>query len=87
MALKATLTGRVSNNIVAVAKSDGRLNSSAPGVTLKNQINEIRSIEDIADIVETNVVDGATIVYNASLDKYEVKPIDLGASGLDGGTF
>lgn len=87
MALKAALTGRVSNNIVAVAKSDGRLNSAAPGVTLKNQINEIRSIEDIADIIETNVVDGATIVYNAALDKYEVKPIDLAATGLDGGTF
>lgn len=87
MALKASLTGRVSNSIIAVVKSDGRLNSAAPGVTLKNQINEIRSIEDIADVVETNVVDGATLVYNASLDKYEVKPLDLGASGLDGGIF
>jgi hypothetical protein len=87
MALRASLTGRVSNSIIAVAKSDGRLNSAAPGVTLKNQINEIRSIEDIADVVETNVVEGATLVYNASLDKYEVKLIDLGASGLDGGTF
>lgn len=87
MALRASITGRISNNIVAVTKSGGRLDVAAPGVTLKNQINEIRSIEDIADVVETNVVDGATIVYNAALDKYEVKPIDLAASGLDGGTF
>ena len=88
MALRASLTGRVSNNIVAVAKSDGRLNSAAPGVTLKNQINEIRSIEDIADVAEVNVLEGATLVYNAELDKYEVRLLaieDLGA--LDGGLF
>ena len=87
MALRASITGNVSNSIIAVVKTDGRLSSAAPGVTLKNQINEIRSIEDIADVVETNVVDGATLVYNAALDKYEVKPFDIGASGLDGGIF
>jgi hypothetical protein len=88
MALRASLTGRISNSIIAVARSDGRLSSSAPGVTLKNQISEIRSIEDIADVAEVNVVEGATLVYNASLDKYEVRLLaieDLGA--LDGGTF
>jgi hypothetical protein len=87
MALRATITGRISNNVVTVAKAGGALSAAAPGVSLKNQVNEIRSIEDIADVVRTNPVNGATLVYNASLDKYEVKPIDLGATGLDGGTF
>jgi hypothetical protein len=86
MALKASISN-VSNSIIAVTKTDGRLTSTSPAVTIKNQINEIRSIEDLGDVVETNVVDGATLVYNSSLDKYEVKPIDLAATGLDGGTF
>jgi len=86
MALKASL--RISNSIIAVTKSDGRLTSAAAGVTLKNQANEIRSIEDIADVAEVNVVNGATLVYNSQNDKYEVKVLqieDLGS--LDGGTF
>lgn len=86
MALKASISN-VSNSIIAVTKTDGRLTSTSPAVTIKNQINEIRSIEDLGDVIETNVVNGATLVYNSALDKYEVKPIDLGASGLDGGTF
>lgn len=87
MTIRASLSGRISNNVVTVSKTDGRLSSSAPAVQLKNQVTEIRSIEDIADVVRTNPINGATLVYNASLDKYEVKPIDLGATGLDGGTF
>lgn len=86
MALKASISN-ISNSIIAVTKTDGRLTSTSPAVTIKNQVNEIRSIEDLGDVIETNVVNGATLVYNSALDKYEVKPIDLGASGLDGGTF
>jgi len=55
---------------------------------LKNQIQEIRSIEDIADVAEIDVSDGATLVYNSETDKYEVKQLqieDLGA--IDGGSF
>jgi hypothetical protein len=86
MALKASISN-ISNSIIAVTKTDGRLTSTSPAVTIKNQVSEIRSIEDLGDVIETNVVNGATLVYNSALDKYEVKPIDLGASGLDGGTF
>lgn len=70
-----------------VTNTDGRLSAAAP-ITLKNQIQEIRSIEDIGDVSEVNVANGATLIYNSSNDKYEVKPInisDLGA--IDGGTF
>ena len=78
----------LSNTVVRINNNNGSLNSTAP-VVLKNQITQLRSIEDIGDVVETNVTDGATIVYNASLDKYEVKPLDLNTqnTALDGGTF
>lgn len=83
MSLRAVLNAKVKN-------TSGVLNPVA--VTLKNQIQEIRSIEDIADVSEINVTDGATLVYNAATDKYEVKILDTGDINtenlnLDGGTF
>lgn len=78
----------LSNTVVRINNNNGSLNSTAP-VVLKNQITQLRSIEDIADVVETNVADGATLVYNATLDKYEVKLIDYTQQdiNLDGGSF
>lgn len=78
----------LSNTVVKINNNNGSLNSTSP-VVLKNQITQLRSIEDIADVVETNVTDGATIIYNAALDKYEVKLLDLGEQSinLDGGSF
>ncbi len=73
--------------VAKITNNAGRLSSAAP-ITLKNQIQEIRSIEDIADVVETDVSDGATLVYNSETDKYEVRQLqieDLGA--IDGGSF
>ena len=59
--------------------------------TLKNQITEITSIEQIADVDEINVTTGATLIYNSSTDKYEIKPLQFtdisGTVDLDGGTF
>ena len=78
----------LSNTVIKVNNNNGSLNSSSP-VVLKNQITQLRSIEDIADVVETNVTDGATIIYNAALDKYEVKLLNLSEQSitLDGGSF
>ena len=73
--------------VAKITNNNGRLSSAAP-ITLKNQIQEIRSIEDIADVSEVDVTDGATIVYNSQNDKYEVRQLqieDLGA--IDGGSF
>lgn len=39
-------------------------------------------LDTLEDVVEGVPEDNATLVYNASTDKYEVKPLDL-----DGGTF
>lgn len=80
MAGTTRLVAKITNNA-------GRLSSAAP-ITLKNQIQEIRSIEDFADVTEVDVSDGATLVYNSQNDKYEIRQLqieDLGA--LDGGSF
>ncbi len=37
--------------VAKITNNNGRLSSAAP-ITLKNQIQEIRSIEDIADVAE-----------------------------------
>lgn len=73
--------------VAKITNNAGRLSSAAP-ITLKNQIQEIRSIEDISDVAEVDVTDGATLIYNSETDKYEVRQLqieDLGA--IDGGSF
>lgn len=73
--------------VAKITNNSGRLSTAAP-ITLKNQIQEIRSIEDFADVTEVDVSNGATLVYNSQNDKYEIRQLqieDLGA--LDGGSF
>lgn len=82
MSTSSRLVAKITNN-------NGRLSAAAP-ITLKNQIQEIRSIEDIADVSEISVTAGATLVYNPQNDKYEVRPLqteDLQEFTLDGGSF
>jgi hypothetical protein len=86
MALKARITQNT--NMIARVNTTGDSLSAAKPVTLKNQIQEIRSIEDFGDVSEVNVVDGATLIYNATNDKYEVRPLEIEDLGnIDGGTF
>ena len=75
MALKARIVQNT-NMVARVTTSGDSLAASKP-VTLKNQISEIRSIEDFGDVNEVNVVTGATLVYNATNDKYEVRPLEI----------
>ena len=82
MAGTSRLVAKITNN-------NGRLSSAAP-ITLKNQIQEIRSIEDIADVSEVDVSSGSTLVYNPENDKYEVRKLqsdDFDVLNLDGGSF
>jgi len=73
--------------VAKITNNSGRLSSAAP-VTLKNQVQEIRSIEDIADVAEIDVSNGATLIYNSQNDKYEIKQIQIGDLGaIDGGSF
>ena len=75
--------------VAKITNNNGRLSSTAP-ITLKNQIQEIRSIEDIADVSEVDVSAGSTLVYNPENDKYEVRKLqsdDFDTFNLDGGSF
>jgi hypothetical protein len=75
--------------VAKITNNNGRLSSAAP-ITLKNQIQEIRSIEDIADVTEVEVTAGSTLVYNPENDKYEVRKLqseDFDTFNLDGGSF
>jgi len=77
-------------NVTLNKGSSGILQSSAP-ITLKNQISEITSIEDINDVAEIERAAGSTLVYNPENDKYEVRKLtatDLPETfNLDGGEF
>ena len=87
--MRATI-GRTTTQNVRVTNTGSGLQTSTP-ITLKNQTTEIRSIEDIADVFEVDVTEGATLVYNATNDKYEVRRIEAqdiqGEFNLDGGEF
>ena len=82
---------RTSTQKVKVVGTGAAMTPSAP-ITLKNQVTEIRSIEDITDVDEIDVSNGATLVYNLARDKYEVRKLDIGDLTteniqLDGGEF
>lgn len=87
--MKAVIARTTQQN-VKVNNTGGVLQSQTP-ITLKNQVKEITSIEDIGDVAEVDVTAGSTLVYNPANDKYEVKKLDIGEiSGtinLDGGEF
>jgi len=88
MALKATLNATRSSQIISVNTSAQSL-STVPGVTLRNQIRDINSLEEIQDVITSAQADGSVLQYNAATDKYEVKALDIEdlGLGLDGGTF
>ena len=77
MAIRGTIRSSTTTLKAKVNVNQGVLSSYTP-ITLKNQIQEIRSIEDIKDVDEVDVTTGATLVYNEANDKYEVKQIEYG---------
>lgn len=74
--------------VATITNNNGRLSSAGP-ITLKNQIQEIRSIENILDVSVIDVTNGSTLIYNSQNDKYEVRQLQVGDLNLDldGGTF
>lgn len=76
---------------VRVNNINGALRQSSDAIVLPNQRERIRSIEEIDDVSEVDVITGATLVYNEDTDAYEVKQLattDLaGDFTFDGGTF
>jgi len=78
------------------ANSTGGVISTTTPVTLKNTptiintgngVSSLSALSDVVvDLVEAN---GSTLVWDSSLNKYVVQPLDLSyvTGGLDGGTF
>lgn len=83
---------KTSTQKVSISTQNGTLQSSTP-VTLKNQINEIHSIQDIQDVSSLDVEQGATLIYNSVTDKYEIRKLqtadlpNISILNLDGGSF
>ena len=81
-----TFNAKLTKNTYINAKVDVQNGALIPvkPITIKNIVQEqqINSIEDLPDVSEVAVANGATLVYNASNDLYEIKQIDI-----DGGTF
>ena len=61
-----------SDYTIIARNQNGRIVSSGP-ITVKNQIRELRSIEDFEDVNTTEKQDGATFIYNSTTGKYDVK--------------
>lgn len=61
---------------------------SNPTIELKNNVSSVSQnyLHNLLDVVEDHPQTGDTLVYNATTDKYEVKPIVVDLN-LDGGTF
>lgn len=76
---------------VSVNASSGVISSATP-VTVKN-ISTISGgifrLDQLSDVNARNETDKATLVYDASTDKYIVKNLEFGdiSGDLDGGTF
>lgn len=86
----ANTIGQFSSLKITVSNKGGRI-QPATTATVKNQIQEVRSIEDLADVSEVAIETGATLIYNSSNDKYEIRKLaaeDItGEIDLDGGEF
>ncbi len=62
--------------------------SATSSLSLKNTFAGGKSrLDELLDVDLTLQANGSVPVYNSQIDKYEVKPLDLTISSLDGGTF
>jgi hypothetical protein len=87
---EAVLVGNKRNVQVSANATAGIIDTSTP-VTLKNTgvSSGITRLDKLNDVDATGEVSGATLVYDATNDKYIVKKLDLTnvTGNLDGGTF
>jgi hypothetical protein len=61
------------STITATVQKIGNRVTTTDPITVKNQVNEIRSIDDIPGVNTSQRVDGAVIVYNANTGGYDVR--------------
>lgn len=67
---------RTSSQQIVVSNNGGILQGGSP-VTLRNQLVEIRTLDNIPDINVDNKVDGAGLIYNGNTGAYDVRPISF----------
>lgn len=81
----------MADRIKIKVKNNGGILQNKVSVAVKGTNLSIKSIEDIGDVDEISVEEGATVVYNEVEDKYEIKRLDVddleGDFNLDGGEF
>jgi hypothetical protein len=88
--IKVTLRGSLQPNVNVTLASSSAAPSGNQPVTVKSTARSINEIRDIGDVVEGSPTNGATLVYNSTLDKYEVRQLtsnNITITALDGGTF
>lgn len=76
------LTGQT----IRVNLTGTQITASSP-VSLRNTAADYNAIDKLSDVDVSSRADGSTLVYNATTDKYEVKPLSAAITELDGGTF
>lgn len=78
-------------NLIVANSAPITTTQSMPAVTLKNNVPGLSQVylHNILDVVEgANPQNGATLIYNAQTDKYEVKLLESEPNlQLDGGSF
>jgi hypothetical protein len=91
MALAGATVRLVSSSTIraTVNSSGGVIQSGAPLTLSTTPVSQSTSINGLNDVVEGTLVDGSTLVYRSSDDKYVVQQLSLeNVSGaLDGGSF
>lgn len=84
--MKVALTAAPSIGVKVT--STGLQPSPTSALSLKNTFAGGKSrLDELLDVDLTLQVNGSVPVYNSQIDKYEVKPIDITVTNLDGGTF
>lgn len=76
----------IGQNIRVILGSNQNITSAAP-ITLRDTRADYNEIDKLLDVDLTTRDNNSTLVYNASTDRYEVKPIVQALPSLDGGTF
>lgn len=80
----STITAKVTLPTGAAIKAT--VNTAASQITTNNpvtlQTTKANRLDQMVDVIEEDLVDGATLVYRASDDKYILKTPDV-----DGGSF
>lgn len=79
--------GSGSSFVVKISNTSAVLSQTSRAVTLKNTIQQDLTLNEITDVIAVAPTDGDTLVYNSTLNKYEVKAIASAITDIDGGVF